>query len=117
MYFECDVENGLLRIFPESDAVIPEISATGADGKEIILPILKRTPQMILADASELVPWSPSSPNLYRITAGGNTCRIGFVSLRTRGNDQVLLNGLQVHRTGCCRWCCRCYSCCRIGNN
>ena len=103
MYFECDVENGLLRIFPESDAVIPEISATGADGKEIILPILKRTPQMILADASELVPWSPSSPNLYRITAGGNTCRIGFVSLRTRGNDRVLLNGERIFLRGCIR--------------
>ena len=103
MYFECDVENKLLGIFPENGGVIAEISATGPDGGKVVLPILKRSAQKIVADAAELVPWSPDAPRLYRLAVGEKECRFGFMSLRTCGNDRVLLNGERIFLRGCIR--------------
>ena len=51
-------------------------------------------------DASELTRWTPDTPVLYRLTAGAEEIRFGYIELRAESNRALLLNGTPIYLRG-----------------
>ncbi len=102
MYIYSNVSAGLLYV--ETAEKTERFTVTGPDGEKAECPLLavreKDGAYTAVLDASALTPWTPDTPALYDLAAGGETVRFGHTSLRTAGNKAVLLNDRPIYLRG-----------------
>ncbi len=107
MHFHCDPKNKILTIFAEGGGFPDAFCVADRQGTRIALPIMRRESgnngERVRLDASALAPWTPEHPVLYTLYCGNQSCRFGFSSLETVGNNAVLLNGNPIYLRGCIR--------------
>ena len=93
------------QVVIENPAELDGICIKDAAGQAVECPLLKSIRRddgvfVYALDASNLAFWSPDSPTLYWLEAGGEKVRFGYCAMRTFQNKEILLNEKPVFLRG-----------------
>ena len=85
------------QVVIENPAALDGICIRDAAGKAVECALLKSSKRddgvfVYVLDATNLAFWSPDSPTLYYVEAGGEKIRFGYCAMRTFQNREILLN-------------------------
>ena len=93
------------QVIVENPAALDAICIRDAAGQAVECSLLKSAKRdegvfEYVLDASNLAFWSPDSPTLYQLEAGGEKVRFGHCAMRTFQNKEILLNEKPVFLRG-----------------